>query len=300
LNPRGPRLYTDIWRLGSHPNLATLTEWDPLGLRPGGWHRHYLTLLGLVALTRLLSPRRCSPTEVLLMGFAVPPPFQQRWMVWWILVAPWVMVPHWVAIASRLREGRTARPARPGWRMTALALQVLIACALVSTPMRWLFRGSPDSLDQALSEGTPWRLAETLRASSGTAADRIPALDRALRTYYPAGRFRGAIFPNELLGDYLIWALPPEFPVLAYAHPHAFSAAYWSRFRAAKFGGPGWREFLDARGVNLVVVQAERHPELRGLLHRDPAWQVVLDETGDRSRRSREGRLLIALRTHPI
>ena len=51
--------------------MATLTEWGPMGLQGHGWHAYYLALIGLLAVTRLLSPRRSSPTEVLMMGFAV-------------------------------------------------------------------------------------------------------------------------------------------------------------------------------------------------------------------------------------
>jgi hypothetical protein len=299
LNPHGPRLYWFTLRIGSHPNMATLTEWSPMGIQGLGWHGYYFALIGPLAATRLLSPRRSSPTEVLMVGYAVLPPFQQRWMVWWIMVVPWVMVPHWAAIAERIGWSWVRRPGRRNWRMAVLAAQLAIAFALFSTPLRWLVRGRPETLDHAIA-GTPWRLAKTLRTPGGPSAYRIPALDRALREYYPGGRFRGNIFPNELLGDYLVWALPADYPVLAYSHAHVFSGEYWYQCRAAKFGLWGWREFLDAHRVNLVVFQEEHLRNLQtSLLYNDPDWVSVIDERGDRSRNP-EGRLFIALCKKPL
>jgi len=299
LNPHGPRLYGLTLWMGSHPNMASLTEWNPMRIQGRGWHRYYFALIGLLAVTRLLSPRRSSPTEVLMMGFAVLPPFQQRWMVWWIMVAPWIMVPHWAAIAERFGWSGVWQPGRRNWRMTILAVQLAIAFALLSTPGRWLALRHPETLDSAL-EGTPWRLAETLRTPAGPPEYRIPALDRALHAYYPGGRFRGNIFPNELLGDYLVWALPADDPVLVYSHAHVFSETYWYQCRRAKFGLAGWREFLDAHHVNLVVFPEQRIRDFQtSQLYSDPNWVSVIDERGARSRNS-EGRLLIALRKHPL
>src|SRR5207244_2982662 len=116
----------------------------------------------------------------------------------------------------------------------------------------------------------------------------------------PGGRFRGNIFPNELLGDYLVWALPADYPVLAYSHAHVFSQDFWYQLRAAKFGLTGWREFLDAHRVNLVVFPEERIRNYESrLLYNDPEWVSILDEGGTLSRYP-EGRLLIALRKKPL
>jgi hypothetical protein len=159
--------------------------------------------------------------------------------------------------------------------------------------------GRPETLDHAIA-WTLWRLAETLRTPSGPSAYRIPALDRALREDYPGGRFRGNIFPNELLGDSLVWTLPADYPILAYSHGHVFSGEYWYPFRAAKFGLWGWLKFLDAPRVNLVVFPEERLRKLQtSLLDNDPDWVSVIDERGDRSRNP-EGRLCIALRKKPL
>jgi len=159
-----------------------------------------------------------------------------------------------------------------------------------------LLKGRPRPLDKALTPGTPWRLAAQLDAPPDSAAPPLPDLARALAAHY-GGRFRGAIFASETQGDYLLWALPAEYPVLLYSHVHLFAPAYWQECMTVKRGGPGWRAALDRRGVNLVVVEADLHPSLCGELRRDPDWLVVLDQAGGRGNPA--NRLFAALRKAP-
>src|SRR5439155_21597469 len=98
---------------------------------------------------------------------------------------------------------------------------------LFSTPVRWLINRRPEPMERAVSFDTPWRLAETLRDPAGPSSARLPELARVLRQSYPRGRFRGRIFASEVLGDYLLWALPAEFPVVIYSHVHVFSPKHW-------------------------------------------------------------------------
>ena len=92
-------------------------------------------------------------------------------------------------------------------------------------------------------------------------------------------------------------ALPAEYPVLLYSHVHLFAPAYWQECMTVKRGDPGWREALDRRGVNLVVVEADLHPSLCGELRRDPDWLVVLDQAGGRGNPA--NRLFAAQRKAP-
>ena len=61
----------------------------------------------------------------------------------------------------------------------------------------------------------------------------------------------------------------------------------------------GYQRFLDYYNVNMVVIEAELYPDLCGLLTRDPAWLIVLDETGTHKKSNRRGHLLVALRKKP-
>jgi hypothetical protein len=299
LNPRGPWIYAETLRMASHPNLATLSEWRPMDLSPRGWWPCYAALTVLLGATRRFSRRRFTATEALLLVFAVLPLVQQRWMTWWLLAAPWIMAPHWAAIAARAGLPRGIDfDRRSGW-WTALAALLATGLAAFSTPVQWVVRGRPEPLDRAVSQGTPWRLAATLREPSGPPSERLEALEWALRDHYLDGRFVGSILPGPEAGDFLVWALGNEVPVLAYLHPHVFTRSYWDRYGLVLGGVGTWRDFLDAHRVNLVVVAAEGGG-LAAAIREDPAWLVVLDEAGSRARRRPTDRLLAALRTHPL
>jgi hypothetical protein len=303
LNPHGPSLFLYTVRLGRHPNIPFLDEWQPLnfGLFPAGGTGIYLATLVLLALTQLVSPRPFSATQVLLIAvFGVWPCFQQRMMAWWLPLVPWLALPLWAAVADRRDWRWTTDPSIPSFRKTLLAGLLIVVALLWFTPVRWLIARHPRSLDLSVSQGTPWRLAAQLQAPGGSQAAWLPELGKALRDHYPEGRYQGRVFATETLGDYLFWALPPQTPVLIYTHLHLFPAAHWAECVTVKTAGPGWWEVLDRHGVNLVVFEPELFPDLARALRRDPTWKVVRDETGDRSKRAPRDRMLIALRKQPL
>jgi hypothetical protein len=301
LNPHGPWLYWHTLKLARHPNIATMIEWSPLGfdLR-SGWHWNYLGLVALAVGIQAVN-RKWFPASdyVLLFAFGLPPLFQQRMMVWWMMVAPWVLIPHVATIVGRIRGERPQRVREPSLRKTLIALQILIVTALLSAPVRWLVNGRPEALENSAYNATPWQVVAELRATKEKRGKWLPQLARGLKEYYPQGSIGGAIFSSELLGDYLLWGLAPQTPINAYSHAHLFTPEYWLHFRMTKAGMPGYDRFLDYNHVNLVVIEAALYPELRSLLTRDPAWLIVLDETLTKTKPNRRGRLLVALRKQP-
>jgi len=298
LNPHGPMLYVHVLRLAGNPNVADMREWQPLdwGLAYGD-HWHYLASLLLLGVSLALSPRWASPTQLLLVvAFAPWPLWQRRMLLWWAVLVPWVVLLHWAAVGARLRWPWLHAESVLSFRKTLAVGLIVVVLLLWWGPVQMLLRGRPRPLDTALTPGTPWRLAAQLNAPPDSAAPPLPDLARALADHY-GGRFRGAIFASETQGDYLLWALPAEYPVLLYSHVHLFAPAYWQECMTVKRGGPGWRAALDRRGVNLVVVEADLHPSLCGELRRDPDWLVVLDQAGGGGNPA--NRLFVALRKVP-
>jgi hypothetical protein len=284
LNPAGPSIYLDTLHMARHPNMETMTEWAPLQVTAGwGWHVHYLAAVASVVASLALSRLRPTRLELLLLPLAVAPFFQQRWVAWWVAVAPWIAARHLGAILEKRLPG----PGEPNARKAIIAGLAIVTAALLSGPVRWLRTGSPDSLARSTSAGTPWQVAIALVDSRGAPADAAP-LASEVAARFPGGKFSGTVFTTERTGDFLVWALTAETPVTAYSHVHQFAPDYWRAWRSARRAEPGWRDFLDRARANLVVVEAE-HPSLRDVLARDPAWIVVLDE-----------RLFVAVRTTPL
>ena len=158
--------------------------------------------------------------------------------------------------------------------------------------------GSAAPLDRALSRGTPWQLAEQLRKPDETAS--LPELTETLAAYGPEKRFHGRVFASETQGDYLLWSLPPETPVLLYTHVHLFAPKYYQNCQIVMRGGTGWEGFLAAYGVNLIAVEADQWPGLRAAVLGDTAWKVVLDESGKADKPDVRTRLFVAVRKKPI
>src|SRR5262249_39258611 len=147
--------------------------------------------------------------------------------------------------------------------------------------------------DFVLSAATPWEVARQLTDPPDPAGG-APALAAALRQDYPEGRFTGRVFATETVGDYLIWALPRDLPLLAYSHGHLFPPEHWQDFLDVENGMPTWREVLALRRINLVIVEPALHPRLAALLRSDQEWLVVVDEQDDPAKRDPKTRLLVA------
>ena len=301
LNPHGPWLFVYTLQFSQHPNVPSMVEWQPLDFEwNAGPQWGYGIFLVIVIATQILSPRLLSPTCLLLCAsFGVFPVFQRRMMCWWVVLVPWIVLPVWAEIGRRLHWSWLHYRSQASGVKTLMAASLLLLALLWSPPVRWLRGGQPRPLELSLSPGTPWQLAAQLAAPPG---DRTyyPQLADALQHGYPKGRFQGRIFASETQGDYLLWALPPEYPVLVYTHVHLFPAQHWRDCLTVLAGEPGWREILDRHAVNLVVVEVEDRPRLTEALKADADWRIVLDETGLRRKIDARTRLLIAVRKSPL
>lgn len=302
LNPHGPWVFLYTVRFAQHPNIPSMVEWQPLEFPWGGAGEHwpYLATIVLVIATQIFSPRLLPPTSVLLcFTFAVFPLWHRRMMLWWIVLFPWIVLPAWAEMGRQLSWPWLHYRSQASGAKTLMAVGLLLLAVLLAPPVKWLRGGPLRPLERSLSPGTPWKLAAQLKAPTGD-KNYYPQLADALKRGYPNGRFHGRICASETQGDYLVWALPPEWPVMVYTHVHLFSPEHWQDFLIVKSAEPGWREVLDLYGVNLIVVEVEDHPQLTEALQADADWRIVLDETGLQQKIDPRTRLLIAVRKSPL
>jgi hypothetical protein len=301
LNPYGPELYLNVVRFSDSPNLRTMAEWQPLDFsQPRGGHWGYLAAAILLLATQIASPRPFSPTQMMLiLTFGVWPLLQQRAMAWWVLLLPWIIAPHWSAVWEGW--GLSLPDALPSFRKTALAVLIVMAIVFISPPSHWARSGRARPTAQALNHATPNDIAAALAGQPPADPDRVADVIRVVRDDYQ-GRFRGRIFSSERLGEYLLWALPPDAPVMMYNHAQLFSTSYWSECLRTKEAALGWWEVLDRREVEAVVLEASLCPELCAELRSNRNWRVALDESAsDRPALVRDpaARLFVAFRKHP-
>jgi hypothetical protein len=206
-----------------------------------------------------------TPTQVLLlMAFGWQSLGHSRMLVWWIMVFPWVAVPHLHALANRILPRLCARDDIPTLRKTALAMLAAGALLLWSGPAQWLVWGDAPDGTRRVTAATPLVAASYLKGQ-----------------YRKTPSLRRVVFASETLGDYLLWDLRLEPPVhiTCYTHAHLFTPEQWRDCMHVKAADQGWRDVFDRQGAQFLVVEPDLHARLVGQVRADPAnWQVVANE----------------------
>jgi hypothetical protein len=252
-----------------------------------------------IGLTHLVHPLGIPPAHmVLLVAFGLGVAMQTRFVIWWAMLVPWVLVPRWAELGGMWPARLTPPTSTPTLRKTGFALLLGWAICMWSVPAGWLTSGAPMPLDQAASVGTPWKLARQLRSPDDPNAIAYPELAEVLRKHYPGGRFTGTVMATPMQGDYLMWALAPEIPV-TYAHMHLFHPDYWEELGKVGKGEPGWWEIMDKYRANLLVMEADYVELLRDKIRASAEWKVVLDETAEPTKPNPLTRQFIAVRLSP-
>jgi hypothetical protein len=313
-NPHGPWLLVHTLELSRQPNIADMDEWNPIAF-DSPWGVAFsvsLAILGITFLLRWISATRMKPdsgeqhpvlwsTPItlhvplmhwLLLGiFGIQTLQHNRFMSWWVLLVPWVLVWHWRAIAEAWKLPLFDQDV-PSFRKTLLAASLVLVLLVWSAPAQWLLEGKPKPLARSLHEATPWQFVEELRHRKG---NHYPALAQWLRERYDDKPFSDRIYTTETLGDYLVWAVAPETRFTMYTHVHLFPRQPWLECVRVKAGAPDWEAILQQRGVTLILAEAELFPGLRRrLLQASDRWQILVDETGTPQKRDWRGRILIA------
>ncbi len=298
-NPYGPEFYRRTFALTQHPSLTGgVGEWKPLLFEwARGWHWIFMISVAVIALTQFFDRKRIPADQLLLvLAFGIGCGLQTRFVIWWALVLPWVLIARWAGMSSTI----SANTEKPNFRKTMLAVLLGWAFLMWSGLAGWLTQGKPQEVELAASSGTPWQVAMQLKHPENEAFAYYPELTEILKKHYPNGRYTGSIMATPMQGDYLLWALAPDIPV-TYAHIHLFHPDYWAEIGIVGQGRPGWWEILDKYSVNMIVVEAEFSKLLREQLQKSPGWKILVDETGDVQKKPNDlTRHLIAVRLEPM
>jgi len=298
-NPHGPELYRHIIFFADHPNVRQLDEWRPLLSHAfAGSFWLYLVSWTVLVLFWAASGFRYSAMLLVLLPFGIWPLFQERAMVWWLILVPWVLAELGPAVVERYRLGDRLPTTVPSFRKTLLAVGILGLFLLWTPMLQWAFRGRPKPLDQSLSRMTPWRLGLELNAAPQNRGRWAPSLVEALRNY-PDGRFQGRIFTSETLGEYFFHTSPPNADVMVCTHAHVFPVPHWRNCMAVKYAQGDWKNWLLLHRVNLIVIEADLYVVLAQEIRSDPAWQIIEDESSAVPRLP-GNRRFVALRKTPL
>jgi hypothetical protein len=310
-NPAGFGIYAAALNFQQHPAVAMMDEWRPVAWDTP-WGVVFFASLLFVAVTIfagiLLLPKNTSKRWLLggiplgqillLLFFSWRTYGCQRFLLWWVFLAVWVSMSVWGRLWLRLQERLSER--RFSWRprpsfLLLLLVGIIVPAWLFSGAGLWLLEGHPRPVARAVHPATPWPLAQQVREPKGKA---FPPL-KAWLASQGKERYAGRIFTSETQGEYLLWALPPEAAPLLFCHAHLFPPDHWFACQKILNGDKDWQTLLDRLEAQMIVVEAELHPELRRQLlsaagHQH--WLILLDETGDERKSDLRSRWLIAVR----
>jgi hypothetical protein len=261
LNPHGPALLWQVWRLANHPNIRFLEEWKPLPWREAAGIV-FLSSVVVLAVVLLASPKRLSPTEgLLLLFFGWQTVAHARGFIWWAMVCPWVLTQHLHLALEHWRFIGLHDQDRPDLRKTILAVLAIGSICMWSTPAFWAIWGEAPSGVMRVTETTPYRASAYMRKQF----EENPALSRM-------------VFASETLGDYLIWDLRPTPParITCYTHLHLLRPEHWLDCMAVKNGADNWQAVLDKNQVSFLMFEPDLHPRLaKRVREATEEWEII-------------------------
>jgi len=281
VNPYGPSLIGTVVSHVRSGLLQGVPEWQPfIPLATYSAKAFAISVLVVLATLRF-SPRPFSAADALLLAtFGLATWFAGRLLPWWMMLWPFVLLPHWREIGNRVRGAhpmttrvRSMRPTLPlAWSKlaacrwpAAAAITVGIAIVLASGTGRWLLRGAARPEAEQVAPGTPVEVADQLDSLLSRRTARVLA--------------------SPLWCDYLLWRMPPAGTLFVYDQYDAFppkNLAAYVRIVTMQPPPDDWRTLLDRYGIDVVALSAEapRKDLFAHFLHgKEPGWQIFYVNT---------------------
>jgi hypothetical protein len=259
LNPNGLLVYPEVLHVAGHPNVESMFEWDPLTIRSrdGQWAA---AAVMLAAIAVHFSPRRLRCGLMLsLLGTGLLALWSSRMLTWWAPLVGLLTGPHLVAAARqslpRLRS-RTPREASGLWTVVNGGL-LWILFAL--TPFgAQVVQGRVPPLERLVSRETPVGLVAWL--------NEAPSIPDGL-----------AFVPAEWAG-FVMNRGPQSLQPMVNLHVHVIPEQVWKDYLRLIDGPNDWNGLLDEYGINLVVVDKRRQPDLFKRIHESPDWSSAYED----------------------
>ena len=243
LNPNGLATYSEVLRVGGHPNISTMYEWDPLTLRMKQG-KAAAVVAALLLLTLRLSPRRLRAEHMLALlatgGLAL---WSARMINWFAPVTALVLAIHAAAVwRMLLKRRRSIQPPvyRGYWTLVSLGLCWI--CFGFTTLGVQTIHGKPLDPQHSLSRATPIQVGRYLSEDA----------------VIPAGV---AFMPAEWAG-YLANVCGQKLRPMANIHVHVIPEEVWISYVWLLDGPDEWQSLFDRFGINYAVAQKGRNNRL--------------------------------------
>lgn len=252
LNPAGPEMLLYPFKtVGIGVLREFIQEWQAPNFH-NLYMQPFLWLLFATFITVAFSRRAPDVTDlVLVCGAAYLGFLAARNMPLLALVAPPLLTRHAVYVWENARPSEAASVARPPFLGNPLINWILLITLTLVAALK-VITVLPASLNEKeLKQTVP------LDAAAYILRERPP----------------GPMFNSYNYGAYLMWALYPAYPVYTDGRTDLYDDAFLREYLRVSFGRPGWEEVLDARGIQLVLIETDSL--LGDRLRESAAWREV-------------------------
>ncbi len=254
IHPAGLNVFTEVVRVGRHPNVATMFEWAPLTLRMQ--QGQILASVGLLLIVILrFSPRRVRPDEAVLLVFLTGMTLWSSRMINWLApVLALTLAAHGAAVWRSWHSLR--RPWAPERRSGLWTVVNLSLCwvffALTNFGVQAV-HGRSVPVERAVSRQTPVSAVEFLNSQ-----ERLPD---------------GLAFCAAEWSGFLMKFGPADFRPMVNLHVHVIPEEVWAHYLELADGPADWSGLADLYGIGLIVADRSRHQHLIRQVERDADWE---------------------------
>jgi len=259
INPNGLAVFAEVLRVGQHPNIASMFEWDPLTLR---MHQGQVAaVLGLLLIVVLRwSPRRLQLEEAMLLAFTAGLALWSSRMINWLApVMALTLAAHGAAAWRHLR-GTT----RPQTKTETSGLWTVVNAGLC-----WVFfafttlgvqtvHGRSVPVERAVSSETPLSAVDFLNSE-----ESLP---------------EGLAFCSAEWAGFLTGFGPADFQPMVNLHVHVIPEEVWTHYQQLAAGPTDWQGITDLYDINLAVTTKSRHARLIRQIRKSPKWEPLFED----------------------
>jgi hypothetical protein len=262
VNPYGIRLPIYVATFGTHPNMATISEWQAPELTSVNG-----IIVAAVSVVFLLTlkVRQARPTIsewLLLAVFTAAVCQKERMISWYAPIAGLSLLPAML--------GMLVRTDRQPWMQRIQAIldgRSRVQSGLIVLFVWLAFCFSP--ISQPVLGGR-------VRPPEKLFRDRTPlGITRFLRETEPSGR----VANPQWWGDWLCWAGPQGLQVMMTTNSlHLVPSQHYENYMAICWGKPGLQERLDKYEIETLVVDTSLQKELTRYVRESTNWEITYQD----------------------
>ena len=259
LNPNGLAAFTEVLRVGRHPNIDSMFEWNPLTLRMRQGQMAAVLGLLLVVVLRW-SPRRLRLDEAMLLVFTTGLTLWSSRMINWLApVMALTLAGHGAAAWRKIRGTvRTHATAQRSGLWTVVNVGLCWVFFAFTTFGVQVVHGRAPTVKRPVSTQTPVSAAEFLKSQ-----ESLPF---------------GLAFCSAEWTGYLQRFGPDDFRPMVNLHVHVIPEQIWGHYERLAAGAADWEGLTETYGMNLAVTDKLRHERLIGQMRKREDWAALFED----------------------